>query len=242
MKNFKDKLKGFIAGTLVWSIMLGTVAFAASTKIDVVFDSIKYMFDGVEKKPSSDAKGFIYKGTVYVPVSFFGKSIGKDVSYEGKTKTVWVGKKNGSFKYLESIDYARRDINVRSSEFYFGKWDKDTFKVASNSFSHGIGFDLSSFWYNGQSTSTIDYNLNGTYKSLSGKIGIDDSTKNCVSTGKFTVLGDSSELYVIDNIKGGDLPKDISVDISGVLRLQLKFEITGSDAPDMIFADAKLIQ
>jgi hypothetical protein len=241
MKNIKDKIKGFIAGTIVCSLLCGTIAFAASTKIDVVFESIRYMFDGIEKKPT-DAKGFVYKGTVYAPISFIGSSFGKDVTYDGKTKTLWVGKKTGSYKYLDSINYARKDSSESSNDINFIKWDSGSnFIIADNTFQHGIGAEFSQYF--GKNTlQSIDYNLNGTYKTLTGKFGIDDSTKNNVGYGKVKIIGDGEELYASDNLLGGDLPRDLNVDITGVLRLQIKFEVSGNGTPSIVLGDAKLIQ
>lgn len=239
MKNFKDKIKGFIVGALVCSLMFGTVAFAASTKISVTFDKIKYMFDGVEKKPT-DAQGFIYKGTVYAPISFIGKSVGKDVAYDGKTKTVWVGKKLGSFKYLDSIEYARFDTSSTCHTLSMEKWDSSNFKIAGNTFLHGIGSYFS--WGLENPKQSIDYNLDGKYKTIYGKIGIDDISKNSTEGGRIKILGDGEEIYVSDLLKGGDLPRDLNVDISGVLKLQIVFEGDNYDRFNIVFGDAKLIQ
>lgn len=243
MKNIKEKLKGFIAGILVCSLMFGTIAFAATTKISVTFDSIKYMFDGVEKKPTG-GRSLIYNGTVYAPVSFIGNSVGKNVSYDGKTKTVWVGKKQGSFKYLESIEYARYDSGHYSHAVMFGNWGKNfsnsNFKIASNTYLHGLGALYGDYAMN--TTQSISYNLDGSYKSLSAKIGIDDNNKNLKGNGRIKVIGDDQELFVSDLLKGGDLPRELNIDISGVLRLQIIFEVSGEDTPNIVLGDAKLIQ
>ena len=65
----KDKVKGLIVGLTIGSVLSGTVAFAAGNQIEVAFRNLKYMFDGVEKAPT-EAKGFIYEGSTYVPLRF----------------------------------------------------------------------------------------------------------------------------------------------------------------------------
>ena len=243
MKLFKERLKGFVAGILVTSLMMGTVAFAASTKIDVVFDNIKFMFDGSEKAVTG-GRTLVYGGTVYAPVSFVGKALGKNVSYDGKTKTVWVGKKQGNFKYLENIEYARYDSGHYSHTILFGNWGEkfsnSNFKIASNSYLHGLGAFYGDYAQN--TAQSISYNLDGSYKRLSAKIGIDDNNKNTKGNGRITIIGDDQEIYVSDYLKGGDLPRDLNVDISGVLRLEIKFEVSGQDSPNIAMGDAKLIQ
>jgi cyclophilin family peptidyl-prolyl cis-trans isomerase len=88
----KDKLKGLVMGLLIGGLISSSAVYAASgTKIEVNFNKIKFMFNGVEKKPSQ-GKGFIYQGTTYVPLRFVSESLGKPVTYNSKTETVFVGK------------------------------------------------------------------------------------------------------------------------------------------------------
>ncbi|RTE11067.1 peptidylprolyl isomerase [Paenibacillus whitsoniae] len=89
----KDKVKGLIVGLTIGSVLSGTVAFAAnSTQIEVTFRNLTYMFDGVEKAPAPEqGKGFIYEGTTYVPLRFVGDALGKKVSWDDATSTVFIG-------------------------------------------------------------------------------------------------------------------------------------------------------
>lgn len=86
----KDKVKGLIVGLTIGSVLSGTVAFAANSQIEVVFRSLKYMFDGVEKAPS-EAKGFIYEGSTYVPLRFVSEALGKKVEWDEENETIWIG-------------------------------------------------------------------------------------------------------------------------------------------------------
>ncbi|KRE32340.1 peptidylprolyl isomerase [Paenibacillus sp. Soil724D2] len=86
----KDKVKGLIVGLTIGSVLSGTVAFAANSQIEVAFRSLKYMFDGVEKAPS-EAKGFIYEGSTYVPLRFVSEALGKKVEWDEENETIWIG-------------------------------------------------------------------------------------------------------------------------------------------------------
>ncbi|NQX59120.1 peptidylprolyl isomerase [Paenibacillus qinlingensis] len=86
----KDKVKGLIVGLTIGSVLSGTVAFAAGTQIEVAFRNLTYMFDGVEKTPTA-GKGFIYEGDTYVPLRFMSDSLGKKVTWDDATSTIWVG-------------------------------------------------------------------------------------------------------------------------------------------------------
>ncbi|NQX64800.1 peptidylprolyl isomerase [Paenibacillus alba] len=86
----KDKVKGLVVGITIGSLISGTVAFAASSQIDVAFRSLKYMFDGVEKAPT-EGKAFIYEGSTYVPLRFVSEALGKKVEWDEANETVWIG-------------------------------------------------------------------------------------------------------------------------------------------------------
>ncbi|KRF10745.1 peptidylprolyl isomerase [Paenibacillus sp. Soil787] len=86
----KDKVKGLIVGLTIGSVLSGTAAFATNSQIEVAFRSLKYMFDGVEKAPS-EAKGFIYEGSTYVPLRFVSEALGKKVEWDEENETIWIG-------------------------------------------------------------------------------------------------------------------------------------------------------
>lgn len=239
----KDKLKGLVVGLLIGVMLTGGMTFAASTtKIEVVFDKLRYMVDGVEKKPTT-GQGFIYQGTTYVPLRFAAEATGKDVSWDGKNKTIWIGKKSGVSQYLEDIEYARIDGDVYRT-YFEEKRNNDRISIGGNKYEHGIGYELSTCCGKGASKGSIDYNLNGKYSKLTGFIGIDDATKNSTSIGNIIIIGDGEEIFTSPDLKGGDLPKEMNVDISGVLKLQIVFKLVdeSSDHLHLTLAEAKLMK
>jgi hypothetical protein len=89
----KSYWKGFLSGVVVLSVLLsGTIVYAAGgTTIEVFFNNIKIMVDGVEKQPAG-VKPFIYEGSTYVPLRFVSDALGKEIGWNEKTQTVWIGK------------------------------------------------------------------------------------------------------------------------------------------------------
>lgn len=92
-----------IAAMLCAAIMCGA-AFAAGSAttmktIEAYYSGIKLVVDGVEVTPK-DANGkvvdpFVSDGTTYLPVRALANALGKEVEWDGETKTVFIGARPG---------------------------------------------------------------------------------------------------------------------------------------------------
>nr|DAR16798.1 MAG TPA: Host cell surface-exposed lipoprotein [Caudoviricetes sp.] len=91
-----QRIKDMVCGALIASMVLcsGTVAFAkvANMSIPVAYNNIKIVVDG--KQLSTNKEPFTYEGTTYLPVRAVAEAVGKDVSWDGATKTVYIGAKS----------------------------------------------------------------------------------------------------------------------------------------------------
>lgn len=95
----KDKLKGFVIGIVAASVAISATAFAQNIQktLNAVYRDIKLVVDGNTTTPK-DANGnivepFIVDGTTYLPVRAVAEALGKDVSWDSETSTVYIGKK-----------------------------------------------------------------------------------------------------------------------------------------------------
>ncbi|MCR8632421.1 copper amine oxidase N-terminal domain-containing protein [Paenibacillus radicis (ex Xue et al. 2023)] len=59
-----------------------------STQIAAYKEKVSYIFDGKSKEIGADLPGFIYEGSLYVPLRFFSESVGKKIEWDAKTYTV----------------------------------------------------------------------------------------------------------------------------------------------------------
>lgn len=88
-----NRLKDFVAGALVTTLVLGTapMAFAkvANMNIPVQYNNIKIVVDG--KQLSTSKEPFIYDGTTYLPIRAVAEAVGKDVTWDAATKTAYLG-------------------------------------------------------------------------------------------------------------------------------------------------------
>lgn len=238
----KDKVKGLVIGLLIGSMLTGVTAFAGTnSKINVVMENVKMMFNGVHK---STTQAIVYNGNLYVPAKTAATTMGQTFTYDGKNKTASFGAKSGTAKYLDEIPYARIDGKI--DNIYFKNWKNPSglkFTIANEKFLHGIGAILDPY-YSQDELVSVDYNLNGSYKKLTGFIGIDDYTRNSVNSGSIVVKGDGVELFRKDEMKGGDPAESINVDVTGVLKLQIVFEssLTKAEQIDVVLSDAQLVK
>jgi hypothetical protein len=247
IKHIKG-LKGFVIGFMCCAFLSATVVYASdSTQIEVYFNDLKYRIDGVSKKPLVN-EGFIHNGTAYVPLRFISEALGKEVSWDGENNTIWIGKKEGRLTELSAMDYARIDGVAQHDYLAFDKWngvDDDhhpygsEFTIAGASYSRGLGIYIGE---QSEGWGSIDYNIKGNYKRITGTIGIDDYYRNSNAEGIIRIYGDGKEIYTSPNLKGGDVPLRIDVNISGVLKLRIKFESNKKDYLDIVFAEAQLVQ
>ncbi|MNB97319.1 NPCBM/NEW2 domain protein [compost metagenome] len=239
----KDKTKGLVFGVLIGTMLTGSTVFAGTnTKLSVVLENVKYMFNGVQKQT---AQSIIYNGQLYAPVKNIADGVGESFTYDGKAKTAWIGRKEGTFVYLDNISYARID-GENKDRINFKNWTYPAglkFEIADKQYLHGIGAILSTSVFANDNKASVDYNLNGKYKKLTGYIGVDDYTKNSDNTGTLVVTGDGQELFRKDGLRGGDLATEINVDITGVLKLKIYFESAVADYNeplDLVFVEPKL--
>ncbi|PYI50591.1 peptidylprolyl isomerase [Paenibacillus flagellatus] len=107
-------------------------ASGTGTSIEVYFKELRYLFDGVEKKPEQD--GFIYNGTTYVPLRFVGEALGKRVQYDDDTGTIKVGHQYAADPAM-TIDQAktyRANVTTTKGSFVIELFAKDAPKAVNN--------------------------------------------------------------------------------------------------------------
>lgn len=71
----------------------------------------------------------------------------------------------------------------------------------------------------------IDYTLNGQYKTFTAQFAVDDLTKNFAGEVQLVVVGDGKTLATSGWVQGGAEPTPLSVDITGVNKLQLQYQL-----------------
>lgn len=215
----REKLKGLVAGLLIGTTVAGGSVWAATgmRSIDVMFDNIKIYMNGELVEPK-DANGqtvepFVYNGTTYLPVRAVSNAIGKDVSWDGVEKVVYLGAKPGSTENWLDVcgPYQYRN----GTEYRLS--DNKYFTMSGKKYTNG--FTLGQWDSNAEAL----FNLNGKYNTLSFTVGHVDGKDTTDRT--LNIYLDGIIAYTKE-LKYDDVAKKVTVPLNGAL--QMKIEVAYS--------------
>ena len=229
---FKERLKGFFAGAVVSALIAGSIgvvwAKQGTAMMEVIYQNVKLYVDGVLITPK-DVNGnivepFISNGTTYLPVRALSEALGKNVRWDGSTSSVIVGLMPGEVLYFDDVV---KPYKIDGDNNY---WQADISKgnfitIAGVKYYHGVTNNVR-YMMDNTSIGTGYYNLNAKYSQLSGMYGPSDIDR-AENDLKISFYGDNRLIKTLD-FKKSDMPKDFSVDLTGVL--QLRIVITGCGA------------
>lgn len=187
-----SNLCSFLCGVLVSVILVSTAAASVNTKkmIEANYRDIKLVVDGIEVTPK-DASGnvvepFISAGTTYLPVRAVAEALGKDVAWDGETKTVYVGKVPGTeenwVKKLPPYQWTNDDGHYGTGlvQVLDGSDHTNYISVAGVKYKVGYVFSRGS----GSSIYPLNayavWNTNAEYKTMTFTVGgCDGNQKDC---------------------------------------------------------------
>ena len=218
----KEKIKYLVFGVvlaLTFSLLiLPTLADMVEKQITVSTGISIYMND-IRLKPV-DASGkpveaLIYNGTTYLPVRAVADAVGKAVMWNGKTRSVYLGKHDTDVPtvLLHELDYFDKSGSFKS---YIDVKDN-----LGNIYDNGIsGISYSSQWQT--------YFINGKYRKMKGSFILAYGARSTTYENKFKVYGDGKLIFNSPVMTGGVHPANFEIDLTGVL--ELKIEIYNDDA------------
>ena len=116
------KFLGIFMLTAVFLILTCANAFAIerTKNVQIQFNDIKLIIDGVpvvlKDVNGSDIEPFIYNGTTYLPLRAISEAVGKEVTWDGTTKTIYLGKVSNKSED-DSEDLSGKMFKYMSGEF-----------------------------------------------------------------------------------------------------------------------------
>lgn len=201
----------FICLALIFGMVTGVLAAENLQEIKAYLNrDIKIVFNG-NGQTMTDASGKViypisYNGTTYLPVRAVSGMLGLDVKWDGPTSTVYLGKIPGGMDFIENVQpYSGR------TEHHVTTAKMSTKTIAGKTYDHYI------YGGTGIGVGPVYYDLAGKYKTLTFKAYC--TTESSPFTTYF--WGDNDTLINSFEIKGSELPKEYTIDLSGVQRLKL---------------------
>lgn len=230
----QHNVRSFLAGVLVTLLVVSMIpsALAAAGMNITVYPGVSIYMDDAKLDPT-DANGkpveaFIYNGTTYLPVRAVSEALGQVVQWDGKTKSVYIGKHAGSAPaaWLSQMDYFSGNGSISTIAT-----EKDNTGATHN---NCITYSF-----------TRTYLLNGQYSRIAGILyqtyeGRSHSIK--YSNRGVYIYGDGNLLYSYSPETGIDGMKPVSfnVDLTGVLELKVVFKSDTNYSYDLSLGDVGL--
>lgn len=226
MKNL-DKAKYIAMGMTISATVMATVvpvvAKSGQETLTAIYKNIKVVNEGILVDTGS-AEAFIANGTTYLPVRAVGEAVGKKVSWNGNTNTVYLGQVPGEKKYLTDVcpPYDGKSYKVyKSTENKF-------FKMSGEKRTNGFTIN----WDEG----FVIINANGEYRQATFDVGHLDGKKMIDGTLNIYLDGKLTEEI---ELKADDVSKKISVPLNNALQVKLEV-VSHASVPYYGFADVEV--
>lgn len=228
-------MKKLVIGFIVGVLLTSGIAYAADSQYLLSLFEVKLVFNGTEKQGSDKPYQYyngqtyvptslIYNGTTYVPLRFFSETSGLPVKYEGKDKTIFIGKIPEDGKIETSMSDILQPY-YKSNGGLYSYSSNEPMKLSGKEYSKG--YKIYRHQYNSSDVS-LSYNLEGKYTSISGIIGLDDENNQADTT--VMLYADEKLLDTID-LKAGSLQQNFKLDVTGVVKFDIKI-LSGSGTVD----------
>ncbi|MBQ4159805.1 MAG: NPCBM/NEW2 domain-containing protein [Clostridia bacterium] len=233
-KAYKKILICILAGIVLTS----GVVFAkqAMETINVYYDNIKILIDGIEYHPT-DAHGetvepFIYNGTTYLPVRAIANAFGKDVDWQPQTSIVTLGSNN--YDWLDQMGYVDYYSSTKNDKMY--AIAENTEMTDKSKYDRGLRFFLCDHQMSASDTGvveledgtlecaqTVTYLLNNQYNTFEGTIAGFDCDKDASALIRF--YGDGELIYTSPIISAGTKSTKFNIPVDGYKLLKIRTEI-----------------
>ncbi len=229
--NLKSGIMGLVIGCISTS-GISVFAYNGKMSIEASFKNIRIFINGDElTSKSSDGKTlepFIYNDSTYLPIRAIAEAIGRDVSWDPSTSTVYI-EGNDDREYSEESnddrEYSEEEYEQEYGEDYSpaqttgylspyqGNYQEETITLGGKKYHNSIRLDNGSAYYNLEQKYSA---MNFTYAPIDGT-GDDEIESDIYFYG-------DGRLLDTFNIKYGQYPKEYSINVAGVSQLEIKKE------------------
>lgn len=181
--KLNEKNKYLLCGITAGAMLVTTspaIATQITQNISAVYNNIKIVVDGKQVTTDSHNEPFIYNGTTYLPVRAVGEAVGKEVTWDSNTNTVYLGARleNTDDKtQLKNTQTPKQPMSQSLLDVYdlgeYGWFEKNV-TMGGKTYSNALGLFK-------EEPLTID--LNGKYNTLEFELGHaeEDATVNVIN-------------------------------------------------------------
>ena len=255
------KAKWLILGAIITIVIsaLTATAIAAQRQVQatLTYRDITVTMDG-RQLPLS-AEPFILDGTTYLPLRAIGEALGLTASWDGTANTVSLTTGGGAggaaqaqpqSQYLMDIAPAYEAHKARYGEYstlndHRGAYppsdidkiperDKTSFRMGGVTYQNGVRFGGRVF------VGWARYNLNGEYSRLTGIIGAVVLVSNSGNHDGVLEVYHEGVFKEEIPVSNGMIPREISINVSGVNHLELRLKINMYNPTDFAIANPVL--
>ena len=231
----KQRMQGVVVGVLTTALLLGAITVYASVTrtIEVTVGTVRTTIFGQEFVVRDDQgliiEPFTYNGRPFLPAESILHAMGANAQWNSENYTFNFGivGTDGAqtglgapfARTVPPYDVSRvaerdradlHDVRVRDFVIMGGVTYEDviTYRISTGTLTWSIQHSL--------------HNLNGQFSVLTGYIGrVDGWSQN---NAWFTFIGDGRVIESFE-LRGTDLPRQITVDVSGVRNLKIQFYV-----------------
>ena len=206
-KKMKKKRR-VLAAVLCCALALVTVAYAtnATKTIQAAYMNIKLVVDGVPITPKdsngSTVEPFIYNGTTYLPVRAIGEALDKQVTWDGKTKTVYIGEAPGQVMYLLDVCPPYEESRL---------WKETTVEMMGKKYPYAFTIDSNGYAL---------FNLDGKYSTLEFDFGHKDGSSMYEKGREYSFYLDGKLAKTITGNPEA-LVKHYTIDLNNALQMKI---------------------
>ncbi len=231
MRISKEIFKGMTIGIIITSVVFCTIFAAPVTKsIQAVFSGVKVALDGkildLKDANGNKVEAFSYNGTTYLPVRAIANAFGKEVTFDAKENTIYLGK----VLKANGMEVGIGDMTpFTKGKMLIGMTWEQNKKLKMNNVEYESKDAVLCSGIGANGSSAVTFLLDGNYSSISGIFGVDDSSSDPVNSklsevgASLQIIGDGNILYESTKAtKGGTPIKVADINLMGVKQMTIK--------------------
>ena len=227
LRTLRDMILGSI---LTLAIVFATMQVSArvTRTATVTTDNIKVYIDGeavtLKDLQGKEVEPILVFDTLYAPVSPLARAFGKESTYDGNTKSVYINTPKppelaNAVKLSDLTHFTRTGTHfyhVEESRDNTDTYRKDCFMIGGDFFTYANG--------------TVDYLLGKQYSHMTGTIFLHFDSRDTTREHYIKIYGDGKLLYESKKITGGIQPFTFRVDLNGVdvMKITVEGNATGT--------------